>query len=91
MHTFKWADPLLPLPLITEEGPVSLRLGHSEASTLNEALGQWEGLFDQAQAPGRQGPPLDSVCGKKSRCHCTQEAGGVRMGHSARLHSNRHQ
>lgn len=91
VHTFKWTEPLLPLPLITEVGPVSLRLGHSEASILNKALSHREGLFDQAQAPCGQGPPLDSVCSKKSRCDCTQETGGVRVGHSAGLHSNRHQ
>lgn len=82
---------LLPLPLLTKVVPVSLRLLHCEASTLNKALCYWTGFINQAQSPSRDWSSLDGIRGKKSRSHGTQEACRVRMCHSARLHSNCHQ
>lgn len=82
---------LIPLPLVTEVVPVFLRFLHSIASALDKHLGDGQGLVEKAQAPRRDWPALDGVCCEKGRCHSTQEAGGMWVGHPACLHGNRHQ
>jgi len=82
---------LIPLPLVAEEVPVPLGLLHGEASALDEALCYRARLVQQAQTPGRDRPALDGVRREEGRCYGSQETGGVRMGHPARLHGNRHQ
>lgn len=87
----RWLQLFIPLPLVGEVVPVSLRLLHGKASTLNTALSYRQGLVHQAQTPRHNGPALDGIRSKKGRCYGTQETSGVRVGHSARFHSNHHQ
>lgn len=56
---------LVPFPLLDKVTPVSLRLLHSVASTLDEVLGDRTGLVDQAQTPRGDWPSLDGVRGEK--------------------------
>lgn len=82
---------LIPLPLVTEVVPVSLRLLHSVASSLDEHLGDGHSLVEKAQPPCSDRPALDGVRGEKGRRHGAQEAGGMRVGHPASFHGNCHQ
>lgn len=82
---------LIPLPLVIEVVPVSLRLLHSVASALDKHLSDGQGLVEKAQAPRRDWPALDGVRGEKGRRHGAQEPGGMRVGHPACFHGNRHQ
>lgn len=82
---------VLPIPLLSEVAPVSLSLPDSKALRLNKALGDWTGLLDQAQPPGRDRSALDGVWGEERRRHSTEETGRVRVGHPSCFHSNGHQ
>lgn len=86
----KWFQQLIPLPLLSKGVPFLHVLLHGEAAVGNNLLCYGTGLFDQAQTPGGDWPPLDGVWGEKSRSNRSQVADGVMMGHPARLHGNMH-